>query len=286
MIELSYILTTYNKLEYLKITLPDLIINCLSNEEIIVFDGGSTDGTVDYLQHLFDLKQIHFFVSEKDKGEAHGYNKGFLQARGNLIKIITDDDYFDFKIINNCKNYMLANVDVDVVAYDGYGVSLNNTNGFETTNFLNDYNNWQRTKTPFLFCGLCLIIRRTSLPLLGLFNTKMKIVDWEYTLRLTSLPINIKWYNNYGYVNIANALSNSNKFNLNVVIERDAIERFYLNKNMLVSRTRKHKLINTYSKLKGIIYKPKLISKNYFENYNLCREVISKKNKLIIAEFL
>ena len=286
MIELSYILTTYNKLEYLKITLPDLIKNCLSNEEIIVFDGGSIDGTAEYLQNLYTSKQIHFFVSEKDKGEAHGYNKAFLQAKGNLIKIITDDDYFDYKVIQHCKNYMLVNTEVDVIAYDGFGMSLDNNNGFESTNFIVDYNNWNQNKKPFLFCGLCLVIRKSSLPLLGLFNTKMKIVDWEYTLRITSLSINFKWYNVYGYVNIANASSNSNKFNLNVVTERDAIERFYLNKNKLLSRTKKHKLINTYSKFKRLIYKPTQISKNYLEIYNLCNETISKKNNSINPEFL
>jgi glycosyltransferase involved in cell wall biosynthesis len=286
MIELSYILTTYNKLEYLKVTLPNLIKNCLSNEEIIIFDGGSTDGTAQYLQDLYTSKQIHFFISEKDKGEAHGYNKAFLQAKGTLIKIITDDDYFDYNVIQHFKYYMLDNTNVDVVAYDGLGVNLNNNNGFSSTNFVVDYINWKQTKTPFLFCGLALILRKNSLALLGLFNTKMKIVDWEYALRITSLPINFKWFNKFGYVNIANASSNSNKFNLNVVTERDAIERFYLNKTKLISRTKKHKLINTYSNLKRLIYKPTLISKNYVEVYNNCDIIISEKNKSINSEFL
>jgi hypothetical protein len=114
----------------------------------------------------------------------------------------------------------------------------------------------------------------------------MKIVDWEYALRITSLPINFKWFNKFGYVNIANASSNSNKFNLNVVTERDAIERFYLNKTKLISRTKKHKLINTYSNLKRLIYKPTLISKNYVEVYNNCDIIISEKNKSINSEFL
>ena len=40
---LSYVLTTFNKLDYLKITLPLLIEARKPDEEIVVVDGGSTD---------------------------------------------------------------------------------------------------------------------------------------------------------------------------------------------------------------------------------------------------
>ena len=47
MISLSYILTTFNKLAYLKISLPYLIASRQQDEEIVIVDGGSKDGARD-----------------------------------------------------------------------------------------------------------------------------------------------------------------------------------------------------------------------------------------------
>src|SRR5438552_17918629 len=95
-ISLSYLLTTYNKLSYLKEVLKTLMDNRKDDEEIIVTDGGSTDGTREYLQKIYQDGKIDQYISEKDFGEAHGFNKGIMKARGELVKIITDDDVFDF----------------------------------------------------------------------------------------------------------------------------------------------------------------------------------------------
>jgi glycosyltransferase involved in cell wall biosynthesis len=93
-IRLSYVLTTFNKLSYLKEILEDLINNCKEDEEIVISDGASSDGTITFLESLLRDGKIHQFVSEKDFGEAHGFNKAILLANGELIKLISDDDIF------------------------------------------------------------------------------------------------------------------------------------------------------------------------------------------------
>jgi glycosyltransferase involved in cell wall biosynthesis len=49
--------------------------------EHIVVDGASTDGTVDILRCYNHL----VWVSEPDKGQSDALNKGFCQARGEII---------------------------------------------------------------------------------------------------------------------------------------------------------------------------------------------------------
>ena len=120
---LSYVLTTFNKLSYLKVTLPSLIEACEEDEEIVVYDGGSTDGTREYLEQLYRENKIHQFVSEKDYGEANGYNKAMLDARGAIIKIISDDDAYEFESIHYCKRYMIEHPEIHLVASDGFGVN-------------------------------------------------------------------------------------------------------------------------------------------------------------------
>src|ERR1035437_2908501 len=105
-ITLSYVLTTFNKITYIKVVLPELIRDKKNDEEIIVIDGGSTDGTSEFLRELKGTNKIDYFTSEKDNGEAHGFNKGLLLAKGDLIKIFTDDDALYYPVIQECKDFM------------------------------------------------------------------------------------------------------------------------------------------------------------------------------------
>ena len=90
-ITLSYIIATRNKLPYLKTGLKKLIAAKKPDEEILVADGASTDGTKEYLEELKKEGKIDFYLSEPDYAESHALNKLFLLANGTLIKIINDD---------------------------------------------------------------------------------------------------------------------------------------------------------------------------------------------------
>ncbi len=56
---LSYIIATRNRLPFLKITLGKLINELQQDEEIVVVDGNSSDGTKEYLKELFKEGKIH-----------------------------------------------------------------------------------------------------------------------------------------------------------------------------------------------------------------------------------
>lgn len=63
--------------------------------ELVVADGGSTDGTVQILQNLqetFGLRMCWF--SEKDKGPADAVNKALALARGRIIGWLNADDLY------------------------------------------------------------------------------------------------------------------------------------------------------------------------------------------------
>lgn len=184
-ISMSYVITTRNKLPYLTEVMKRLLENVKEDEEIIVTDGASTDGTVEFLTELYKEGKIHKFISEPDKGEAHGYNKAILLAEGELIKIITDDDIFDYEAIGIAKKYMLNNTSVDMLT--GYAATVNNTELQQLIpieEFYSEFKKWQnRQQKTFYSNGLALIIRKNSLPILGLFNNSVIYVDIEYTIR-------------------------------------------------------------------------------------------------------
>jgi glycosyltransferase involved in cell wall biosynthesis len=227
-IVLSYVITTRNKLRYLKIVLGNLIKQRNDDEEIIVVDGASTDGTPDYLQELLDTGLIQQFISEPDRGEAHGTNKGVLMARGELIKIITDDDAFYFPAVQKCKEFMLKHPAIDVLGTEGAGTFWQIDAPFGPSNYKIEFQEWLRSSKPFSFCGLGLMIRHTSLPLTGLFHTGFMRVDHEFALRLTAGPVNLAWYTGFVWVRIANLDSVSQNYEAIMNTEGERINHIYI----------------------------------------------------------
>ena len=57
--KISFCLTTYSKKEFLEVTLQNYFSNKKSNYELIVSDGCSNDGTVEFLKELPNKHQIH-----------------------------------------------------------------------------------------------------------------------------------------------------------------------------------------------------------------------------------
>ena len=227
-ISLSYIMTTYNKLSYLKITLPYLIAGCKKDEEIVIVDGGSTDGTKEFLEEQLQQNKIHQFISEKDFGEAHGTNKAMFLAKGELLKIITDDDMFDFKVIDFCKHHLLAHKNIDICGTDGLGISsISKKNDFLVTKYHTGFLEWKNSKSPFLFCGLSYMIRRSSVARLGLLSTQYKIIDLEYSVRVSALNATIAFCNAFSFVNIVGPDSNSNKFYESIKAEKKKLKTLY-----------------------------------------------------------
>jgi glycosyltransferase involved in cell wall biosynthesis len=201
---ISYIIATRNRLPFLKITLEKLISEIQPDEEIVVVDGNSTDGSKQYLQTLFDNGKIHQFVSEPDKNQAHAWNKAMLMANGAIIKKIIDDDVFCYKAIRKCKNYMLQNPKVDVVISNDLVSSIHNYKEIGKSSRLSQFEKWKRGMAPsFTFGDVHLLIRRSSLAYIGLYNTAFVMLDWEYSLRISYLKSNIVYYTGYNALSVA-----------------------------------------------------------------------------------
>lgn len=229
-IKLSYVITTRNKFPYLKGILERLIQDTQEDEEIIVADGASIDGTKEYLIQLYKEGKIRQFISEPDQSEAHGYNKCLLAAKGELLKIITDDDVFYYPAIQECKKFMLEHEGYDLLGSDGAAVHWHHPQPFQKTEYYKQYLLWKEKKIPFSFCGLGLMIRKKSLALTGLFNPFFRNTDGEFTLRVTAMPgVNMAWYTGPLWAWLMNSQSNTRLLRKRVEKEIELYNKFYSN---------------------------------------------------------
>ena len=200
---LSFIISTKNRLPFLKILFAHLLPILNPDEEIVVVDSESTDGSAEYLQDLFTAKKIHQFISEPDNNQAHGWNKALLMAKGTIIKKLIDDDVHDIVAIRKCRDFMLQHTEVDICISDMLTGDLANPGLISTATRLSYYRQWKSgvTKT-FTFSDLTMLQRRSSLSLLGLYDTQFKMIDWEYSLRVTYLEAKIAYYTGYNSMSV------------------------------------------------------------------------------------
>ena len=228
-------MSTYNKLETLRLILENYINNKIPNTEIIVSDGFSTDGTVDYLKDLESKKLIDKLIlsEEKDLGEWHGYKKTLELASGDYIKFITDDDAFDYPSINECLIFLEQNKNVDWIITQGYSKQFG-------TMYYSGYHEIMKQKNstnPNInglndgLCGLGFIIKKEITKNLDLINNKYGArTDKQISLELTHSNYLGSTTNILTWVRILNKKSNSLLYGSN--LENSNI--IHVNKNFEV----------------------------------------------------
>lgn len=88
----SIIVPTLNQAPFIEETIASIAGQNWPQVEIIVIDGGSTDGTHEIVERWH--AQITHFVSEPDRGQADAINKGMRLAQGDVLAWLNSDDFY------------------------------------------------------------------------------------------------------------------------------------------------------------------------------------------------
>lgn len=88
----SIVVPTLNQAAFIEQTLASIVGQNWPRLELIVVDGGSTDGTREIVERY--AAHLAHFVSEPDRGQADAINRGMRLATGDILAWLNSDDFY------------------------------------------------------------------------------------------------------------------------------------------------------------------------------------------------
>lgn len=115
---ISVVIPSLNQCRFLEQAIESVLRQEYPALELIVMDGGSTDGTRALLeQHAPSLK---YWVSAPDDGPAAALNEGFRHAGGEILAVLNADDYHLPGALAAVAAAFAADPSADVISGHGY----------------------------------------------------------------------------------------------------------------------------------------------------------------------
>jgi GT2 family glycosyltransferase len=184
----SIVITSFNRLDDLRECIERLKDITYSNLEIIVVDGGSTDGSEKYISELKNenLKPLLLGI---DKGNCFTTNEGMRNSNGKYVVIIDDDAFLSPSVINKTVEIFERNKNLGAI---GYGL-VNPINGINDKEYFNDYNNYEVKDNQFnnsyetMIYGSASAYRKSVLEDIGYFD-----LSWDWNTGGEDTELNFK----------------------------------------------------------------------------------------------
>jgi glycosyltransferase involved in cell wall biosynthesis len=111
--KLSVVVPSYNQGQFIERTLQSIVDQNYPDLELIVLDGGSTDGSVAIIERFRD--HITHFETGPDGGQSAAIAKGFGLATGKYISWLNSDDTYAAGALLGVGRYLAANAHVEFV---------------------------------------------------------------------------------------------------------------------------------------------------------------------------
>ena len=182
--KVSVVIPSYNQAAYLAATLESVVSQDHADIEVLVFDGGSTDGSVEILQRWTDRPggaPIRW-VSQKDRGQADAINQGLRASTGDVLAYLNSDDVYYPGAISAVVEYFRS--PPGCLALYGRAHHLH-ADGSIMEEYPTQAWDYDRLLETCFLCQPAVFWRRAVMERFGVFDDALHYgLDYEYWLRV------------------------------------------------------------------------------------------------------
>ena len=114
--KISIISPSFNQGHLLEETILSVVNQNYPNLEYIIIDGGSTDSSVDIVRKY--QKNLSYWLSEHDRGQAHAINKGIHRSTGEIVAYLNSDDIYLPGTLRTVSEFFMNHKEIDIVYGD------------------------------------------------------------------------------------------------------------------------------------------------------------------------
>ncbi len=140
---ISVVIAVLNRAQTLEQAITSVTCQTFQSKELLVIDGGSTDGSVEVIKE--NSENIAYWISEPDNGIYQAWNKALKVVKGKWVIFLGADDYFwDNKVLEEVSG-RLKKIEQNVGIFYGL-VNIVNFNGLALFTVGKD---WMQSKKEF-----------------------------------------------------------------------------------------------------------------------------------------
>ncbi len=179
---ISIITPSYNQGQFIEETIRSVLLQGYPNLEYIIIDGGSTDNSVEIIKKYEPW--LAYWISEKDKGQSHAINKGWMRSTGDILAWLNSDDVFQPGVFAEVARLWVENKNIGFIhaqteMIDGDGLPIGQQWGspFDLKNSLTTSENCVAQQSTF--------ISRIALQKVGFLDETLEMsMDWDLWVRI------------------------------------------------------------------------------------------------------
>ncbi|WP_316244662.1 MULTISPECIES: glycosyltransferase family 2 protein [Pseudoalteromonas] len=202
--DVSVIIPNYNCIDYLAKCIDSIVMQKNILVEIIIIDDGSTDGSVDWIEHEQKTVPQIVLIKQSRQGVVNARNLAIEKAQSEYIAFLDADDYWCEDKLFSQFNYMKKNIDCVLSFTDYMHITEDGkeiikcfeywpeANFSKSKSLINDYKTFDDALSKLMYANVVgtstVMVRRSAIIEAGCFDNKLTSAsDLDCWLKLANI---------------------------------------------------------------------------------------------------